>query len=140
MPLDLRMSKLRDFLSSHEVPLPAEFTELLPICDGRPGKCFEDAEGIIMNGRLDAGLVLVHGKCLGPAGDAIQHAWIDVPGGLVYDPVLGRIYPSQTYQQITKAVADHRYTTRQVIDMVNNSDTFGPWNDEERQRAGIGVH
>ena len=138
MPLDNRMTKLRDLLAPHEVPPSADLLVILPIRDGRPGKCFEDAEGIIMNGRLNAGLVLVHGKCLGPDGAHIDHAWLDVPGGLIYDPVLGRIYPWQIYKRTIKAIADHRYTMTQVLEMLKHSDTFGPWNDEERQNAGFG--
>jgi hypothetical protein len=40
---------------------PPGLESVLPLRDGRPGKCFEDAEQIVIDADPDSGLVLVHG-------------------------------------------------------------------------------
>lgn len=135
MPLDDQMTRTREGLAKHEKSPPAGLEKFLPLRDGRPGKCFEDAEGIVLNAPPDSGLALAHGKCLGPDGGEILHAWVEVPGGLVYDAVLGRIYEWDIYRQTVRAVPYRRYSAAQVAALANVTDNHGPWNREEEERA-----
>jgi hypothetical protein len=135
MPLDAQMTRTRDGLAKHEMAPPPGLESVLPLRDGRPGKCFEDAEQIVLGADPDSGLVLVHGKCRAPGGGQADHAWIEVPGGLVYDAVLGRVYLWETYQRTVQAVPNKRYSTSQVVALANTTDNHGPWTPEEEQRA-----
>src|ERR1700757_2648575 len=99
MPLDVQMTRTRQGLAKHEMPPPAGLESSLPLRDGGPGKCFEEAEEIGLKAGPGSGLLLVHGKCRAPGGWQTVHAWVEVPGGLVYDAVLGRIYPCEIYKQ-----------------------------------------
>jgi hypothetical protein len=135
MPLDAQMTRTREGLAKHEMAPPAGLERFLPLRDGRPGKCFEDAEGAVLNAGPDSGLVLVHGKVLAPDGGQTPHAWIEVPGGLVYDAVLGRVYQWEVYQQTVRAVPYRRYSASQVMALANTADNHGPWTPEEEQRA-----
>src|SRR5262249_19343255 len=108
MPLDAVMTRTRELLSKYEMEPPASLKTFLPLCDGRSGKCFEDAERIVLRAGPNSGLMLVHGKCRAPDGSQIHHAWVDVPGGLVYDAVLRRIYPWNAYQGTVLAVPVRR--------------------------------
>jgi hypothetical protein len=135
MPLDAQMTRTREGLAKHEMAPPLGLESVLPLCDGRPGKCFEDAEQIVLNAHPDSGLVLVHGKCRALGGGQAVHAWVELPGGLVYDAVLGRIYPWEIYQQTVQAVPYRRYSAAQVLALANTADNHGPWTPEEEQRA-----
>jgi hypothetical protein len=135
MPLGAVMTRTRESLAKHEMVPPPGLESFLPHRDGRPGKCLEDAEEIILNAPPDAGLVLVHGKCRAPSGGQTVHAWIQVPGRLVYDAVLGRVYPWEIYQQTIQAVAYRRYSASQVVALANTADNHGPWTPEEGERA-----
>jgi len=135
MPLDAQMTRTRETLVKHEMAPPHGLEGFLPRRDGRPGKCFEDAEGIVLHAAPDAGLVLVHGKCLAPDGSQALHAWVEVPGGLVYDAVLGRAYQWEVYQQTVRAVAYRRYNASQVAALAKTTDNHGPWTPEEEERA-----
>ena len=135
MPLDFQMSKLRQQLAEFEIEPPARFAKLLPHRDGRPGKCFEAAEHVILNADVGAGLVLVHGTCRAPSGGETAHAWIEVPGSLVYDAVLGRIYGWDVYQEKLQAIPFKRYSVAEVVALVKTTDTHGPWTEEEERQA-----
>jgi hypothetical protein len=136
MMLDTRMSQLRQVLAEYETAPPPGLERWLPRRDGAPGKCFQEAEGVVLSSAdSGAGLLLVHGKCRGPNGELIDHAWVEVPGELVYDAVLGRVYPQDVYQGLLQAVAQRRYSAKQVKVLVRTADNHGPWTEAEEQRA-----
>jgi hypothetical protein len=134
MPLDTRMSQLRELLSSHEKAPPTGLARFLPPRDGHSGKCFEDALEIVLASDITSGLLLVHGLCRGPGGVG-AHAWVEVPGGLVYDAVLGRVYHWATYSAKLEAIPHRRYTVREVIGFDKTTDIAGPWTPEEEEKA-----
>jgi hypothetical protein len=135
MALDARMSRVRIALADKEVEPPAGYELLLPKRDGQPGKCFQEAEQIIIDAGMTSDLLLVHGTCTAPNGGKAAHAWIKVPGGLVYDAILGRIYPWEAYQQQVNAVPHRRYPPTEVLGLVNTAETHGPYTPEDEERA-----
>jgi hypothetical protein len=64
-----------------------------------------------------------------------DHAWVDVPGGLVYDAVLGRIYPWEIYHKAVLAEVNKRYNATQVIALARTTNTHGPWTEAEERAA-----
>ena len=135
MPLDAQMAGLRQTLAEFEIDPPTELRKFLPLCDGHSGKCCIAAEWIVWQAGLNSGLVLVHGKCRSIGKNQDDHAWVEVPGGLVYDAVLGRVYPWADYQKTLMAVVSKRYNAKQVAALTRSILNCGPWTEEEEKEA-----
>jgi hypothetical protein len=115
MSLDAQMARTRERLVKYEMAPPPGMESALPLRDGRPGKCFQDAEQIILDADPNFDLVLVHGKCQAPGGGQTVHAWVEVPGGLVYmmpylgESILGRYTSKPSRPSLTGATAPSRF-------------------------------
>ena len=79
-------------------------------------QCYRIALAIIEVG--SEALVLVHGRVAG-----IEHAWISLDDGRIYDPVAHALIDSANYP----AVIDHRYTKPEALAMATKFQTCGPW-------------
>ena len=109
--------------------------------DLEAAQCYRIALAIIEVG--SEALVLVHGRVAG-----IEHAWISLDDGRIYDPVAHALINSANYP----AVIDHRYTKPEALAMATEiSDlwalvsAFTPAqfylsrkNDDNEKRFGLG--
>jgi len=73
------------------------------------------------------GVVLVHGRVtVVVSGRVIDHAWLE-GGGEVYDPVSDTTRPIAEYLARHQAVAERRYTLREMCDTMLEHHHEGPW-------------
>ena len=76
---------------------------------------------------LDDSVRLVHGHadCIG--GNNTGHAWVELPGGVVYDGSFDRFYEAEAYCRIMMATAEVTYTAAEASKASSLYEHFGPW-------------
>lgn len=90
----------------------------------QPGACFAAAaEYLLTNGQ--PGLRLVHGLLTKPI--AFDHAWVLVPGDVVFDPVDQDFYPRTTYYDRLGAIAEASYGSLEARAAITVHCHPGPW-------------
>jgi hypothetical protein len=96
----------------------------------RHGRCYELAGLAMLYERGSEEFVLAHGKVNfadGPDG-RMAHAWIILPDGRVYDPVLNKYYASQDeYRLRHGAVVEVSYTHKEFCAAMVKAKHSGPW-------------
>jgi hypothetical protein len=73
-----------------------------------------------------AGMALMHGVCR----TGVQewgHAWVELPGALVFDGVRQQFYDRDGYRRATQATAEATYTTEQMVERMRAAEHYGPW-------------
>lgn len=93
------------------------------------GTCYPDAWRYVMR-HIEG--VLVHGTTIS-LGKRINHAWVELPDGTVWEPSSQAILPKERYYALVDPVVEHRYTADEAAHMLNVGK-HGPWTEEERQR------
>src|SRR5690242_13300623 len=91
-----------------------------------PGLGFDTALRYVLAHPEIIGLRLVHGRCLG-----LAHAWVELPGGVVFDGVVQRFYTLAGYRAATAATEEASYTSGEAAHLVLAGDHCGPWTAEE---------
>jgi hypothetical protein len=68
---------------------------------------------------------LAHGRLYGGLG----HAWIELPGGRIYDAVKDRYFESLADFRNNQpgAIVDYRYTQKQMAKQMLKHGHMGPW-------------
>ena len=69
---------------------------------------------------------LVHGVCR-DGSDQWAHAWVELPGGVVFDGVRQEFYDRDGYCRVMGAVAEARYDAPAMIEKMLESVKYGPW-------------
>ncbi len=59
-----------------------------------------------------------------------NHAWVEIPGGIVFDGVLQRFYDKKGYYKTLMAIKEVEYTSRDAIEMFCNYNHYGPWHKQ----------
>lgn len=72
------------------------------------------------------GARLVHGAWR--VGEQGNHAWVDLPGGVVFDANRQRFYDGASYYVV--ATAHARYTLHEAFRLMNATGHIGPWHSE----------
>jgi hypothetical protein len=73
-----------------------------------------------------AGPTLVHGTCR--AGLLVWgHAWVALPGGLVFDGVRQRFYEPAGYHRVLQTTAEATYRPEEVVAWLRATQRYGPW-------------
>lgn len=67
---------------------------------------------------------LVHGEVW-----IVSHAWVEMPDGVVYDPVLQDLYPQDAYYREMEAEVSAEYPWRRAVDRLLETGHFGPWGE-----------
>lgn len=67
---------------------------------------------------------------MGPWPVPNPHAWVEIESTTVYDGVTGRFYDRTSYYETVHAVAQVRYTFREVTRRLLATKHWGPWDDE----------
>jgi hypothetical protein len=97
------------------------------------GDCFRRAAEYMLDRCLpgsrcppQAGLRLVHGT--GRTGSVLwAHAWVELPGGLVFDGVRQRFYDRADYGRVLGVTAEAIYQPLEVVDRLRATQRYGPW-------------
>jgi hypothetical protein len=125
-------SEVRDRLAPYEVDPPSPY--LRGACRQRwrifLGRCFQKAVQYLFRVDEDAkeGAFLVHGTCRGQHG-RVDHAWVELPGGIVFDGVLQRFYRWEDYERELAAVAGCRYSAKEAARLLLSHNHNGPWEE-----------
>jgi hypothetical protein len=71
---------------------------------------------------------LVHGTYQHYATFRADHAWIELPGGIVFDGVLQRFYSLGDYYRVFKCEKEAEYEAKDVMaKIIEPNAHFGPW-------------
>ena len=100
--------------------------EYLPLpCDRRvTNHCYREAYVYTMDHAEIPGILLVHGKYTKvPRG----HAWVELPGGIIFDGVKRKFYRWSEYRRRFQAEARVKYTPRQAATFYIKKESSGPW-------------
>jgi hypothetical protein len=88
-----------------------------------PTQCFNKACYYMMTHRIK-GIEYVFGSSLG-GGLGGNHAWVELPGGVVFDGVLQRFYRKDDYYRIECARPWYRYTRSAVLYLIESLTVNG---------------
>ena len=94
----------------------------------RDGRCYELAlKAMLLEPEADR-WTLVHGRVWrGIPGELIDHAWIELDDGRVYDPVKNTYMPGRQYRLMRKVVEVRRYTKQEAMALCAEAKHYGPW-------------
>jgi len=94
------------------------------------GKCYELSLQFILSHH---DYKLVHGTItnLYPPFQTIDHAWC-IKDDIIRDAVHEKDFPIIVYNALFNAKVVKEYSFDEVIDMMNEFETYGPWHDIER--------
>lgn len=93
-----------------------------------PKNCYEKAFEYTAS-KSELPVMLVHGKYRSPAMDMpSNHAWVELPGEIIFDGVLQRFYDKEKYAAYYDIQEENRYTPSEMyrIGRLNNGH-YGPW-------------
>jgi hypothetical protein len=94
------------------------------------GRCYEMALRYLADHREDEpGLRLVHGTLHIVVGVPYPHAWVEVPGGIVFDPVDQYFYKRRAYYRRYDAAAARVYTPAEAEQLAITTNHWGPWHE-----------
>lgn len=97
----------------------------------RSGRCFELACWAVVAGWAPESSRLIHGSIHGRDDDMIRiaHAWVVLPGGLIWEPTNALIHDAGEFMTTARAWDEVSYTPKQAGQAVLRQDNFGPWHD-----------
>lgn len=109
-------------------------------CGTRPGKrywadCYRRASEYVLARDPERGLclpidgmLLVHGVC-GDDHVLWAHAWVELPGGIVFDGVRQQFYQRDGYYRILRATAEATYDAPAIRAQMRTRKHYGPWHE-----------
>ena len=100
----------------------------------RQGRCYELAYKVLMDEPDVPGLLLVHGTVV-EVRTRISHAWLMLPDGRAYDPVLKRYFSAREYVGRFEAIADRSYTPKEAAEAALHHKHFGPWVEDRDTKS-----
>jgi hypothetical protein len=74
--------------------------------------------------------VVVHASVQHPGTSmkpGTDHAWCELPEGVVYDPADGQFYDTAAYRTQQQLEHEGRYTQLQAARLVLHTNSWGPW-------------
>jgi hypothetical protein len=90
------------------------------------GRCYEMAIKYLATHVDEPALRLVHGT-LYIVGVPYAHAWIEIPGGRVFDPVSQVFDDRAAYYRVQEAEAERVYTSTEAGQLALRTKHYGPW-------------
>jgi hypothetical protein len=93
------------------------------------GRCYELAFKYMAGHRVtEPDLRLVHGTLL-IVGVPYPHAWVEIPGGIVFDPVDQLFFNRDGYYQTLHAESGPVYTPPEAEQRAVTTKHYGPWHE-----------
>jgi len=103
--------------------------EMLRRTRKRDGRCYALANKIMLEPGADQ-FTLVHGIVRGPRDTRIDHAWVMLPDGRLYDPVENAYFSTAgEYAERYKAVIVRMFTRLDACEAMLVANHHGPWHD-----------
>jgi hypothetical protein len=88
------------------------------------GQCYQRALGFVLSLSASDEPVLVHGTLY--AGH-YQHAWVELPGEIVFDGVTQRFYSLRAYYAFLRASGNKKYSREKAAGLLLRHNHPGPW-------------
>lgn len=96
----------------------------------RQGRCYELAGRVMLNEDGSEAFALVHGTAnSGFAEQRIGHAWIELPDGVIYEPIFNEYMTGAEFNSRAKPSECQRYTRMQTAKLLVHAGHWGPWTD-----------
>jgi hypothetical protein len=105
-----------------EPPLPYQLRRKSSITF--PRKCYERAFKYILD-HAGTDARLIHGSYRVGA----DHAWVAIPGGIVFDGALNCFYAAESYLQHLECVPEKEYSAQEAMRAGMQHRNYGPWHD-----------
>jgi len=124
IPLDL-LKRMRDEFKKYEIPVSLDLT--LGTLPGRIflGLCYKKAWDYFQEHESEHP-VLVHG--IRDFGSDNDHAWVELPGDIVFDGVFQRFYRKKDFNKFNKIIKTIKYPwTKKIFIRFLEDGTYGPW-------------
>lgn len=119
-----------DALLPHEAEVEADLARMADTRRAFVGSGFEKALAYFQDREKEDGS-LVHGQITSPGhGARFATAWVELPGGVVYDPMTERHYRREGFYEVLGAAKEAEYDRRGAANMVVERETCGPWHGE----------
>jgi hypothetical protein len=116
------------------VSLPRKMSPMTS-ATGREGLCFQLAFQHVTHQEEGT---LVHGKIWSPKlRQMIDHAWVITETGYIYEPVSDRYFYRDPLYKKYKMQEINLYTPDEARKMALRANNYGPWSDEDRQKASM---
>lgn len=95
----------------------------------RIGRCFELAAYALVFGSAPAEAQLIHGSMKGPhdSDKRIGHAWLRLPGGQVWEPIMHLVYQARAWELFAQPQVQYNYSRAEVRRMLFLHEHYGPW-------------
>lgn len=98
--------------------------------EDRLKRCFELACYALVFGDAPAGSRLVHGSWHGPnAEQRIRHAWLELPDGLIWEPIHAAIYRADQIREYARMWDERTYDKHTASRMTLDWGHYGPWHE-----------
>ena len=75
-------------------------------------------------------VILVHGSIQGFEHPRIDHAWVQLPNGDIWEPGQGQIWPEPVFTAFFNSTVHATYTHLQTISQTLTHRHWGPWHDQ----------
>jgi hypothetical protein len=94
-----------------------------------PQQCYQKTLKYVCEHADIAGMRLVHGvishsRPVSP----LDHAWVELPGGIVFDGVVQAFFTHDSYRRVMSAVPLDSYTLSESQQLLSQHGHPGPWN------------
>jgi hypothetical protein len=104
------------------------------------GRCYElGFKYMTGHQAVEPALRLVHGTLFIRGDVPYPHAWVEIPGGIVFDPVDQRFFTRKGYYQVLHAKAEAHYTMAEAGQRAITTNHYGPWHAQRRYRRRKGL-
>lgn len=98
--------------------------------DERIKRCYELAGFAVAFGEAGNQARLVHGSWHGPkAEERISHAWVELPGGFIWEPIHAAIFPGESLRKFARMWDERTYDYDTARRMIRMNNSYGPWHE-----------
>jgi hypothetical protein len=115
--------------SGQQVPVRPEWSRRTWPRRRYPQQCYPRTTKYVLDHADIAGMQLVHGVAShAPYFVPFDHAWVVLPGAVVFDGVVQAFFTLTSYEHVMAAVALDSYSAMEVQQLSTEHGHPGPWN------------
>ena len=75
---------------------------------------------------------LIHGSIEGMGKPRLDHAWVELDDGSVWEPTLGQLFDANIFEIFASPIVHTRYNTWQEASLLAlHTEHWGPWEKED---------
>ena len=130
--VQVRAGRRAAYLEPPQVPVPPEWSRDTYPRTVYPGEAYERAFAYVLDHDIE-GMLLVHGVATHPA---VDHAWVELPGGIVFDGVAQRFFAKDAYGAVMQVSPVAVYMPDAAVDLLLRTKRYGPWRADLLDSAG----